>query len=232
MFVVIEGPNGVGKTTVAGLLAKRLRHRAAQPVHLTTEPTRTSLGELLREAEGVVHGRALALAIAADHSMHVADEIIPALDAGMIVVSDRYVQLSLVLQRVDAVDLREIWSYNRHVLQPGISIYLVDDPQVIATRLAARPRLSRLEATGTPERELRFYAQAFDFLRHQSWHQARIDCQGRNPDEVVSAILDTLDPVRAQRPVRVSPHHLIRTHAARRVTDSENVRGQRTRRRV
>ncbi|OZV72312.1 dTMP kinase [Micromonospora echinospora] len=200
MLIVIEGPNGVGKTTVAGLLAERLRHRTGQPVHLTTEPTRTRLGELLREAEAVIHGRALALAIAADRTMHVEDEIIPALDAGTIVISDRYVQSSLVLQRVDAVDLREIWSYNRYVLQPAISIYLVDDPQVIATRLAARRRLTRLEATGTPERELQLYDQAFHFLNRQSWHQVKIDCWSLDPDQVVSAILDTLTPMLAQRP--------------------------------
>lgn len=200
MFIVIEGPNGVGKTTVAGLLAERLRHRTGQPVHLTSEPTRTRLGELLREAEAVIHGRALALAIAADRTMHVEDEIIPALDAGAIVISDRYVQSSLVLQRVDAVDLREIWSYNRYVLQPAISIYLADDPQVIATRLAARRRLTRLEATGTPARELQLYDHAFDFLNRQSWHQAKIDCRNRNPDQVVSALLDTLTPMLARRP--------------------------------
>jgi dTMP kinase len=147
----------------------------------------------------VIHGRALALAIAADRTMHVEDEVIPALDAGNIVISDRYVQSSLVLQRVDAVDLREIWSYNRYVLQPAISIYLVDDPQVIATRLATRRRLSRLEATGTPERELQLYDQAFDFLGRQSWQQVKIDCRGRDPDQVVSGILDTLAPLLARR---------------------------------
>ncbi|SCL20559.1 thymidylate kinase [Micromonospora pallida] len=200
MLIVIEGPNGVGKTTVAGLLAERLRHRTGQPVHLTTEPTRTRLGELLREAEAVIHGRALALAIAADRTMHVEDEIIPALDSGTIVISDRYVQSSLVLQRVDAVDLREIWSYNRYVLQPAISVYLVDDPRVIATRLAVRRRLTRLEATGTPARELQLYDQAFDFLKRQSWHQVKIDCRNRDPDQVVCAILDTLTPMLARRP--------------------------------
>ncbi|WP_433687977.1 dTMP kinase [Micromonospora carbonacea] len=200
MLIAVEGPNGVGKTTIAGLLAERLRHRTGQPVHLTTEPTRTRLGDLLREAEAVLHGRALALAIAADRTTHIEDEIIPALDAGGIVVTDRYVQSSLVLQRVDAVDLREIWSYNRYVLQPAISLYLVDDPQVITARLAARRRLTRLEATGTPERELRLYQQAFDFLARQSWHQVKIDCEGRDPDQVVSAILDTLAPILDQRP--------------------------------
>ncbi|WP_194820906.1 dTMP kinase [Micromonospora sp. S-DT3-3-22] len=200
MFVVIEGPNGVGKTTVAGLLAERLRHHTGGPVHLTTEPTRTPLGNLLREAEAILHGRALALALAADRTTHIEDEIIPALDAGTIVVSDRYVQSSLVLQRLDAVDLGEIWSYNRYVLPPAISLYLVDDPQVIATRLAARRQLTRLEATGTPERELRLYREAFDFLNGHLWHQAWIDCRRRDPDHVVDAILDTLAPLLARRP--------------------------------
>lgn len=198
MFIVIEGPNGVGKTTIAGLLTERLRHRG-HLVHLTSEPTRTRLGELLRQAEDVIHGRALALAIAADRTLHVEDEIIPALDAGHIVISDRYVQSSLVLQRVDAVDLREIWSYNRYVLPPAVCFYLVDDPHTIGARLTARRQLTRLEATGTPERELQLYNQAFAFLRRQSWHQTTIDCRGRNPDQVASAILDTLDPLLAHR---------------------------------
>ena len=64
LFVVIEGPNGVGKTTAAGLLAARLRERLSSPVHLTTEPSNTPLGRLLRSSESVLTGRALALAIA------------------------------------------------------------------------------------------------------------------------------------------------------------------------
>jgi dTMP kinase len=69
MFVVIEGPNGVGKTTNATLLATRLRERSDMPVHLTTEPSNTPLGRLLRSSEAVLTGRALALAIAAGSPM-------------------------------------------------------------------------------------------------------------------------------------------------------------------
>ena len=82
MFIVVEGPNGVGKTTAATLLATRLRERNERPVHLTTEPSNTPLGRLLRSSEAVLNGRALALAIAADRYAHLDSEVVPLLDDG------------------------------------------------------------------------------------------------------------------------------------------------------
>ena len=189
MFIAVEGPNGVGKTTIAKQLADRWAQRSGMLVHLTSEPSSTSLGRWLREAETSMTGRSLALALAADRYTHVDDEIIPILDSGSHVVTDRYVQSSLVLQRVDAVDLDEIWSYNRYVLPPALSVYLDDDPVTITARLRARPRLSRLEATGTPERELSLYREAYRFLDRHRWRQQIVDCRGRTPDEIVETVL-------------------------------------------
>ncbi len=192
-FLAVEGPNGVGKTTIAIRLATQLQVRTGRPVHLTSEPTDTPLGWLLRRSESVLQGRALALALAADRAAHVEVEIIPALDDGRHVVTDRYVQSSLVLQCLDGLDLREVWSYNRYVL-PATTFYLEDDPNVIAGRLARRPALTRLELTGTPTKELELYRKAFAFLRRQDWQQHAIDCRGKDPDHVVADILDRLDP--------------------------------------
>ncbi len=191
LFIAVEGPNGVGKTTIAARLADRLAEIGAAGVHLTSEPTRTPLGQLLRRQEAVLHGRALALALAADRAAHVETEIIPRLDDGLHVVTDRYVQSSLVLQHIDGLDLNEIWSYNRYVL-PAITIYLEDDPDVIRDRLAGRPALSRLEATGSPERELKLYRDAARYLRRHDWQQHTVNCHGLNPDEVVASILGLL----------------------------------------
>jgi dTMP kinase len=188
LFIAVEGPNGVGKTTVAKLLADRLAEIGAAGVHLTSEPTRTPLGQVLRRQESVLHGRALALALAADRAAHMETEIIPRLDDGLYVVTDRYVQSSLVLQRIDGLDLREIWSYNRYVL-PAITFYLEDDPDIISTRLAARPTLSRLEHTGSPEKELQLYREAERYLRRHEWQQHAVNCHGLNPDQVVATIL-------------------------------------------
>jgi dTMP kinase len=193
MFIAVEGPNGVGKTTTATLLATRLRERHERPVHLTTEPSNTPLGRLLRSSEAVLNGRALALAIAADRYAHLDSEIVPLLDDGHHVVSDRYVQSSLVLQRVDGLSLTEIWRYNAYVLPPTVSFYLEDQPEVIRDRLASRSELSRLEMTGSPGRELMLYHEAYAFLRKHDWEQVKIDGHGDTPEQIVARILKQLE---------------------------------------
>jgi dTMP kinase len=192
-FIAVEGPNAVGKTTITGYLAAVLRARSTT-VHVTTEPSATALGRLVRSAESYLPGRALALAVAADRYAHLESEIIPALTAGKTVITDRYVQSSLVLQRLDGLGLAEIWSYNSHVAVPGMSVYLEDDPDVIAARLRRRPALSRLEAQGSPARELALYRDAFRFLARRRWPQARIDCRGLDPEGVAAAIMARLSP--------------------------------------
>jgi dTMP kinase len=192
-FIAIEGPNGVGKTTITGRIAAALRARGTA-VHMTTEPSGTPLGRLVRSAESYLTGRALALAVAADRYAHLEGEITPALREGKVVITDRYVQSSLVLQRLDGLGLTEIWSYNAHVAVPGMSVYLEDDPDVIAARLVQRTALSRLEAQGSPARELALYRDTFQFLARRGWPQAKIECQGLDPEGVATAIMARLGP--------------------------------------
>ena len=191
-FIIIEGPNGVGKTTTTALLAERLRERG-NTVHPTTEPSDTPLGRLVRSSEANLSGRALALAVAADRAAHLDIEITPALAAGHIVISDRYVQSSLVLQRLDGLTTTEVWRYNHFALPPAISFYLHLDPATIQARLNERRHLSRLERAGSPDRELALYEDAYRFLARRGWRQARLNCRDLAPGEIVDMMLDRLD---------------------------------------
>ncbi|MEU5874181.1 dTMP kinase [Glycomyces sp. NPDC047369] len=191
-FIVVEGPNGVGKTTICAHLAAELR-RAEARVYATAEPSQSPLGRLVRAAEATVTGRALGLAIAADRAHHVEEEIIPHLNAGFTVICDRYVPSSLVLQRLDGLSVDEIWAYNEYMIPPALTIYLEDDANAITKRLDERRSRSRLEIVGGPEQELRLYQEARGFLGREGWNQAVIDCRDRTPTEVTSAVLELLN---------------------------------------
>ena len=186
-FIVIEGPNGVGKTTVCEALTNALARDSIR-VHSTAEPTRTSLGKAIRELEATMPTQALALSCAADRWDHITREIQPHLTAGISVVCDRYVPSSLVLQRLDGLDFEWIWKLNAGVLPPDLTVYLETDPVTISARLDKRGRHSRFEAQGAPAVELNYYREAREFLGGQGWNQTVIDCRSNTPSEIAAKI--------------------------------------------
>ena len=119
----------------------------------------------MRNAEELYGKEILACIAAADRYFHIEKEITPALAAGRIVLSDRYVESSLVLQRLDGCSLEVIWSINSQVLAPDLSVILVADPTILGQRLAIeRTKLSRFEREESREQEMRFYREAAEFI--------------------------------------------------------------------
>ncbi|MBW3561347.1 MAG: dTMP kinase [Actinobacteria bacterium] len=101
VFVAFEGGEGAGKSTQMRLLRAEIE-RAGYEVLLTREPGGTDLGERLRELvldpDAEVDDRAEALLYAAARAQHATEVIRPALDRGVVVLSDRYVVSSIVYQ--------------------------------------------------------------------------------------------------------------------------------------
>lgn len=192
MFIVIEGPNGIGKTTISEALASLLEGRLVLEVLLTREPSDSPLGQSIRAMQDQLAPEALAMACVADRLDHYAREIAPMRKAGGWVICDRYVPSSLVLQRLDGLELDRIWMLNASVVAPDLTIYLADQPAVIEERLAARPRLSRLEVAGGPARELDLYDDARRFLDQRGWRSRVVDCHARSAEQIAVEITDEL----------------------------------------
>ncbi|MGH3688355.1 MAG: dTMP kinase [Pseudonocardiaceae bacterium] len=145
VFVSVDGPCGVGKSTTIRALGERLR-AVGVPRHLTAEPTGSEIGAL---ACARVHsdtcGHALACLFAADRYHHLETEIRPRLAAGDIVISDRYILAGLVMQRFDGVDLGFLQAINALADPPDLAVILTADPALIAQRLQQRRLRNRYQ---------------------------------------------------------------------------------------
>ncbi len=101
-FITIEGGEGAGKSVQAEILKNHLESQGNKVV-ITREPGGTRIGEQIR---AITHNTenvdlspvAEAYLMAASRAQHVSEIIKPALESDRIVISDRYVDSSIVYQ--------------------------------------------------------------------------------------------------------------------------------------
>jgi dTMP kinase len=198
MLVTLDGPGGVGKSTTARLVGDALT-TAGLSVHATAQPSRAALGELARHGTDTYRGMALACLCAADRHHQLAVEILPALRAGTIVLCDRYVPSSLVLQGLDDVPSDIVWHLNHGVYRPDLAVILTAQPQVINTRLRGRGGHSRFErAPDNSQDESRLYGHAVADLQAHGWPVATLDCTTDTPDAIAARIVSLIHRVRQE----------------------------------
>jgi dTMP kinase len=145
-FISLEGGEGAGKSTQARLLAQALRERGLE-VLLTREPGGTPGAEAIRQlllhppGEGWT-APAEALLFAAARADHVARAIRPALDAGLWVVCDRFVDSSRAYQGgaggVGDEAVRALHGVGSLGLLPDLTLWLDVDPATARERTATR----------------------------------------------------------------------------------------------
>jgi len=140
-FICVEGLDGCGKTTQTKLLVKRLKKMGYDAVY-TAEPSRGRIGVFIKRycLHGEKRGSAIieALLFAADRFEHVEKEVVPALDGGKIIVSDRYVYSSLAYQGAAGLDLKWIEMVNEHIIKPDLAIFVDVEPEAVVRRLKTR----------------------------------------------------------------------------------------------
>lgn len=211
LLVSIDGPGGSGKSTVADVVVSQLTSRGL-PVHPTIEPSPTPLGQLIREGTDEYAGMALACLVAGDRFHHLAAEIRPSLAVGQMVICDRYLPSSLVLQRMDGISWDVIIQLNEGTDQPSLAVILNGSPPVIAARLAARGRHSRFERQpGSSRAESDLYHDTAARLADVGWPVCTIDVTTHSAEEAAMIVTSRILALHADanrsshEPVRLVP---------------------------
>lgn len=198
LFISFEGGEGVGKSTQIRRLADRLR-AGGHDVVVTLEPGGTPLGVELRrlvlQPGGHVTPRAEALLYAADRAHHVATVIEPALAAGKIVITDRYVDSSLAYQGVgralDPAQMADLCEFAVGGRWPDATILLDADPVIGLGRARGEGAGDRIEAEGL-EFHTAVRAAFLDLARENPQRFTVVDAAG-SVDEVTQRVDAAID---------------------------------------
>ena len=157
-FVVLEGPEGAGKTTLAAALAERLRGLGLDPV-LVREPGGTPAAEALRsellDADRPWTPEQELLYMVTARADLVTRVIRPALEAGRLVLSDRFDLSTRAYQGAGrGVPLEHLEWVNRAAtggLVPDLTLILSLPPEAGAARLETTGRTRNRLDRETPE---------------------------------------------------------------------------------
>lgn len=179
-FMVIEGIDGSGVSTQAEWLERKLRDTGRE-VYLTKEPTdgpagamiRLALaGRLVKQKDALTsqsfESHTLALLFAADRMDHLYNDIIPKLDIGVIVISDRYYLSSYAYQGIDINNIEWLQAINSQCLRPDLTVFLDVDAAICYKRMQRRRwHVELFEEQQKLEEVRRGYLKAIEYLAKQ-----------------------------------------------------------------
>jgi dTMP kinase len=190
---VLEGLDGAGTTTQTERLAAALRAEG-HAVLTTREPSDGPVGTLIRQAltgrlvlpggAGPLAPETLALLFAADRTDHLRAKVLPALEAGKVVLSDRYVLSSLAYQGA-SLPMAWVDAINAHAIPADLTLFVGVAPEVAARRRAVRGEAAELfEADEAQRRIARQYLAA---IRRRGERERVVRIDGSQSVEAVTA---------------------------------------------
>ncbi len=158
LFITVEGPEGAGKTTVFQMITEELKTEGYSVV-FTREPGGIPIAEKIRDVildknHTEMDSKTEALLYAAARRQHLVQKIIPALNAGSIVLCDRFIDASLVYQGfAREIGIREVYEINKFAVEevmPDLTLYFDIEPETGLERINKyrRNEINRLDLEG------------------------------------------------------------------------------------
>ncbi len=194
LFLVVEGLDGAGTTTISARLAEELRARDLR-VRLTAEPTDRPLGSLLRahvKGDLKLEEQIAALVFTGDRADHLGGVIRPALHRGEWVVCDRYLLSTLAYQGAAGVDREAILAASEGFDVPDVTFVLDVPEEVRAQRLSSRETSERYEGADLSEDLRTSYEESIELLR-SAGHRIEVIDSSQPIDDVLEDVLARLD---------------------------------------
>ena len=165
-LIVLEGPDGSGRSTQIGLLTEWLERRGYAVEHVGLKRSTLVAEELAEAKQGnVLSPRTLSLFYATDFADQLEHRILPALRAGFIVLADRYIYTLMARDIIRGADLPWLQSVYSIALVPDLVLYLRVAPQKLMERNIYRGR------------ELDYWESGMDIGYNRSWYDSFIRYQ-------------------------------------------------------
>jgi dTMP kinase len=172
LFITLEGPDGSGKTTQVAKIAEYLMQNKIDYIQ-TREPGGTRISDKIRSLildpeHKEMHDLTEVLLYAASRAQHVHEKIIPALEAGKVVLCDRFVDASLAYQGfglgVGEQPVMQVNNIATSGLVPDRSYFIDVSPEVGRERMKARygtGNLDRIE-----QKDLSYHERVREGFQH------------------------------------------------------------------
>ncbi len=167
-FITFEGPEGCGKSTQISLFTSYLKTLDIG-FELTREPGGTSIGESIRKilldpGNKAMNPIAEAYLYAASRAQHVNEKILPLLEKGINVISDRYLDSSLIYQGVGrGIGMERVMKINEEAVAkviPGLCFVIMVRPEIGLKRAKETSRTDGYEKGDRLEQEKRDFHNA------------------------------------------------------------------------
>ena len=164
-FIVIEGPDASGRSTQIQKITEKLEADGHAVVNTGLKRSDLISKGIIEAKRNYVGRRTMALYYAADFADQLENKIIPALKAGFVVISDRYIYTLIARSSVRGIDKNWLHQLHSFAIKPDLIFYLNVDPYNLIHRVFKKNKALDYYESGA---DLGISSDIFDsFIKYQ-----------------------------------------------------------------